>query len=109
MRGRVGAHDYPLEPEAAPAAFRGQVQLDPNRCRGDAACARVCPSGAITVEETPTGWIWQLDDSRCVFCGLCADACANQAISLSNAFELAVRRSDDMVTRAEFIRNEETD
>lgn len=107
IRGRVGAQDYPLEPEDAPAAFRGQVQLDPSRCRGNADCARVCPSQAITVETTESGWIWQLDDSRCVFCGLCEDACPTGAISISNEFELAVRSAIDLVTRAEFTRDRE--
>ena len=68
-RGRVGTRAYPLESEMAPAAFRGQLQLDPARCTGDAACARVCPSQAITVERTDPGWIWELNDARCVFCG----------------------------------------
>ena len=107
MRGRVGTQEYPLSPESAPPAFRGQVQLDPSRCQGNADCARVCPSQAITVENTSTGWIWQLDDSRCVFCGLCLEACPTSAISISPDFELAVRSPVDLVTRAEFIREKE--
>ena len=73
------------------------------RCLGDAACARVCPSGAIAVTGRPDdGWTWELDDSRCVFCGLCAEACPPGAILLSNEFELAVRDRGALVTRAAF-------
>jgi formate hydrogenlyase subunit 6/NADH:ubiquinone oxidoreductase subunit I len=97
---------YPAEPEPAPARYRGQVQLDTSRCRGDAACARACPSGAIAVEPTEAGWVWRLNDARCVFCGLCQDACANNAVSLSNEFELAVRTSADLQTDVVFTRKE---
>ena len=67
---------YPEVAEPAPPAYRGQVLLVTERCLGDGACARVCPSGAIAVTGTPyEGWTWELDDSRCVFCGLCAEVC----------------------------------
>ncbi len=106
MRDGNATQLYPLEPESAPAAFRGQVQLDPNRCMGDAACARACPSQAITVTPTETGWTWELNDARCVFCGLCAEACANGAVQLSREFELAVRSPGDLVTIARFAQSE---
>lgn len=94
---------YPAVPETAPAAFRGQVLLEVARCTGDGACARVCPSQAITIATVEeSGWIWRLDDARCVFCGLCEDACPSGAIQLSTDFELAVRVRDDLVTRVVF-------
>jgi formate hydrogenlyase subunit 6/NADH:ubiquinone oxidoreductase subunit I len=93
---------YPEVPEAAPQAFRGQVQLDSGRCTGDGACARVCPSNAIVVEATEDGWVWMLDDARCVFCGLCEEVCPEQAILISNEFELATRTSDDLLTTVTF-------
>jgi formate hydrogenlyase subunit 6/NADH:ubiquinone oxidoreductase subunit I len=95
---------YPDEAEPAPERYRGQVLLDTARCQGDAACVRVCPSGAIAVEPADAGWIWRLDDARCVFCGLCQDACANKAVSLSNEFELAVRNPADLGTSVVFTR-----
>lgn len=95
---------YPAEPEAAPASFRGQVQLNTAACTGDGACARVCPAVAIAVEHHDAGWTWTLTDARCVFCGLCAGACPSQAITLSNAFELAVLDARDLVTSVAFTK-----
>ena len=94
---------YPDVPEPTPPAFRGQIQLRTDRCIGDGACARVCPSEAIAVIGMPDeGWAWKLDDARCVFCGLCADACPTGAVLVSNEFELAVRNQNDLMTLATF-------
>jgi hydrogenase-4 component H len=102
LRGGVVTGVYPDAPEAAPTAFRGQVLLRTDRCTGDGACARVCPSDAIAVVRDDDGWAWELTDARCVFCGLCQDACPTRAIELSNEFELSVRDAGDLVTRVEF-------
>jgi hydrogenase-4 component H len=102
---RVGVvtSTYPAFPEPAPPAYRGQVLLRTDRCIGDGACARVCPSEAIIVTGDPeAGWTWRLDDARCVFCGLCATACPTTAIVISNEFELSVRIREDLVARARF-------
>ncbi|MBL0087008.1 MAG: 4Fe-4S binding protein [Ideonella sp.] len=61
------------------------VQLAPSRCDGCCACARLCPTGAITATQalpkTPASL--QLAMSRCVGCGLCVDACAPKALSIA--------------------------
>lgn len=94
---------YPDGPEPTPFAYRGQVLLLTDRCVGDGACARVCPSEAIAVTGTPgEGWLWQLDDARCVFCGLCAEVCPTDAILISHQFELAARDRADLVAHAQF-------
>jgi formate hydrogenlyase subunit 6/NADH:ubiquinone oxidoreductase subunit I len=98
---------YPETPEPAPPAYRGQVQLYANRCTGEGACAKVCPSAAITFEHAAGGWSWELNDARCVFCGLCAGVCQSAAIELSNEFELAVCEPTDLVTRLSFTTKKE--
>jgi hydrogenase-4 component H len=98
---------YPAEPDTPPPAFRGQVMLQVERCTGDGACARVCPSDAITVTHDESGWVWELTDARCVFCGLCAEVCPTDAIRISAEFELAVRDPADLVTRVRFNRSPE--
>ena len=101
--------EYPDVAEPAPLTYRGLVQLLADRCIGDGACARVCPSEAITVTAMPDkGWAWELDDARCVFCGLCAEACPTTAILLSNEFELSVRDRDDLVAQATFERRKDS-
>ncbi|MEA2524823.1 MAG: hydrogenase-4 component [Thermomicrobiales bacterium] len=79
-----------------------------DRCTGDGACARVCPSGAISVVGDGDGWVWELTDARCVFCGLCQDVCPSQAILLSNEFEVSVRDVADLTTRVAFTSTTET-
>jgi formate hydrogenlyase subunit 6/NADH:ubiquinone oxidoreductase subunit I len=102
-RGGIVTTTYPDDAEPAPFAYRGQFLLLTDRCIGDGACARVCPSGAITVTGTPTeGWLWQLDDARCVFCGLCAEACPADAVLISHEFELAARDRTDLIAQVCF-------
>jgi formate hydrogenlyase subunit 6/NADH:ubiquinone oxidoreductase subunit I len=94
---------YPDVEEPAPLAYRGQVLLRTDRCSGDGACARICPSAAIAVSDTSDGgWTWELDDGRCVFCGLCAEVCPTAAIMLSSEFELSVRDRAELMVRATF-------
>jgi len=93
---------YPAVEEVAPPAYRGQLMLDPTRCTGDGACARVCPSQAISVAHDDNGWGWQLDDARCVFCALCVDACPTDALQMSNEFELATHTQSDLLTCVTF-------
>jgi hydrogenase-4 component H len=101
--GSIVTTRYPAEDEPAPPAFRGQILLHTDRCVGDGACARVCPSDAIVVTGTPeAGWCWELDDARCVFCGLCAEACPTDAILISQEFELSVRDRAALRARVRF-------
>jgi formate hydrogenlyase subunit 6/NADH:ubiquinone oxidoreductase subunit I len=102
-RAGTATTTYPDFPEPAPLAYRGQVLLHTDRCIGDGACARVCPSGAISVTATSNGgWTWELDDACCVFCGLCAGVCPTAAVKISNEFELAVRDRGALAVRTTF-------
>ncbi|HEY3080988.1 MAG TPA: 4Fe-4S binding protein [Chloroflexota bacterium] len=95
---------YPAEHGTAPPLFRGMPSLDPALCRGHAACASICPTGAIAVEPRDAGgWSWRLDRSACVGCGLCAEVCPTGAIAISPEFELAARRREDLVTTVELV------
>ncbi|MDD5557243.1 MAG: NADH-quinone oxidoreductase subunit NuoF [bacterium] len=58
------------------ALFRYRV--DPSRCTGCGACARVCPVGAVAGEK---GRPHLIDEARCTRCGLCVEACPADAIA----------------------------
>ncbi len=81
--------------QALAALGRGQVlwtvALTPARCDACGACARLCPTGAVTLQPVPTAapngapnatssaapppTALAFDAARCIACGLCIDAC----------------------------------
>ena len=52
--------------------------IDPEKCRGCTACARVCPGGAISGEVKKPH---SIDPSKCLKCGACMEKCRFGAIS----------------------------
>lgn len=57
------------------------VAQTPARCTGCAACANVCPRGAITMEDGAEGFRYpSVDATQCVHCGLCDRTCPSLAM-----------------------------
>ena len=52
--------------------------IDPEKCRGCTACARVCPGGAISGEVKKPH---SIDPSKCLKCGACMEKCRFGTIS----------------------------
>lgn len=51
--------------------YEKEMQVDPDKCVGCGACARVCPNGAVTMQDgRPV-----LDRKACTFCGKCTNFC----------------------------------
>lgn len=75
--------NYPKRPINT-AFITGRPELKAENCKKCAECAKRCPTGAITLNDTPA---FNIDE--CIFCSLCADICPEGAITMSHNFELS--------------------
>jgi NADH-quinone oxidoreductase subunit I len=105
---------YPRLRIDIPEGFRGPVELTTNPETGDhncsacGTCARMCPSGVITVQggkkkaageggegqaAKPAEDLFVITDqliidfSRCSLCGLCVESCPRKALRFSHMYE----------------------
>jgi formate hydrogenlyase subunit 6 len=78
--------DYPAHPYDPHDRFIGAPKVV-GTCDGCGACAKACPTEAITVSEKEV----VISLALCVFCTECAEACQHKAIIMSKDFELAVK------------------
>jgi Fe-S-cluster-containing hydrogenase component 2 len=62
------------------------LSVDLERCVRCGKCERVCPMGAIMVDED----IVQVESSLCNGCGRCVDGCRERALSLRKNLEAFV-------------------
>ncbi len=51
--------------------------VDPENCTGCRACARICPTQAVTGEKKK---VHEVDPALCIKCGACFDACKFDAV-----------------------------
>lgn len=54
-----------------------QYSIEPEKCTGCSACARICPVSAISGEVKK---VYEIDQETCIKCGLCKDTCRFDAI-----------------------------
>jgi len=83
QRSESGVHDF-VPPGRLVARSEGgrfslhAPRIDPGRCTGCDACARICPHDVIRVEPEA----YRFDPDGCTGCGICVDLCGQQALSL---------------------------
>ena len=99
--------DFPFgEAPAPPETFRGKPTYDKDECVGCAACAEVCPAGAITVvddtDSDPPQRRLELRYDGCIFCGQCELNCTTEkGVKLSAEYDLATLDRDECVESVE--------
>jgi formate hydrogenlyase subunit 6/NADH:ubiquinone oxidoreductase subunit I len=61
-------------------------------CTGCEACFRVCPTGALEVEETDTAWTLAFAADRCVACAVCCEVCQPRVLGPADEFDASPGR-----------------
>ncbi|MEN4006986.1 MAG: 4Fe-4S binding protein [Methanobacterium sp.] len=71
---------YPAVKTEVPATYKGRPEYDIDICVGCGACASVCPTRCISVEDDLISEkrTLKLNYGICVYCKLCADACPEE-------------------------------
>ena len=91
---------YPAAPHDPAPGFRGKITVDPDLCFGCGGCAHVCPAGVISVRDTDQlTRLLEFHWSRCTYCGRCEEVCPEHAVRLTQEYETATDRPEDMVIR----------
>lgn len=62
------------------------LSLQPD-CTVCEACFRVCPTGAIEIEESPADWQLKFDSDRCVGCAVCMEVCQPRVLAADAIFD----------------------
>ena len=72
---------YPYEKREPFKDARGKVSWDMSKCDFCHDCERICPVGAIVVDEEHQSITY--DPFLCVYCRMCAESCVHGAILCS--------------------------
>src|SRR5437879_6917469 len=100
LRTGVVTTAYPKTRVEPSARVRGRPEIDWSNWKDARPAAAICPTGAISFEDTSRERTATLDLGKCIFCGLCADV--DKAIRMTNVCECAVRSRPDLITTARY-------
>lgn len=82
--------EYPEKKQVMNENFRGKLEVQ--GCIKCGTCLKVCPTGAITIEQNN----FKINLKKCIFCGNCAYYCPVKAIRTTQEYELATN-NDEML------------
>jgi len=92
--------EFPSRPYEPGERFRGRPRFDAEKCIGCAACAQVCPSKCIYVEDIVSeGRAVRRFNHRvdeCIWCGQCERYCPTGGIRLTSEYDCSVFSRDEL-------------
>ena len=83
--------EYPEKKSSVSDKFRGKPVVNPD-CSKCGTCMRVCPSGAIRIQDNE----FKINLKKCIFCGNCSFYCPKGVIKMSEAYELATKDTENL-------------
>ena len=87
--------EYPEKRRELNDQFRGKLEVKGSiGCR---ICQKVCPTGAISVEKGVEKTVYKIDLKKCIFCGNCVYHCPKAAVRMTQEYELATDKREDLV------------
>jgi Ni,Fe-hydrogenase III small subunit/formate hydrogenlyase subunit 6/NADH:ubiquinone oxidoreductase subunit I len=88
---------FPPEPPSGEARLgRGRPEIAFKSWKDARPAATACPTAAIACTDSANLRTVTFDLGKCTFCGLCAEA--DPVIRMTNDFQLAARRRQDLIT-----------
>ena len=88
--------EYPEKKHPVSEHFRWKPVVNSD-CIKCGTCLKVCPSGAIKIEEN----IFKINLKKCIFCGNCSFYCPKSAIKMSEVYELASAKNENLELKYE--------
>lgn len=82
--------EYPEKKKHPGENFRGKPVV--NGCIKCGTCIKVCPTGAIKIEDKT----FKINLKKCILCGNCSFYCPVRAIKMSDSYELATSSQNDL-------------
>ena len=96
----VVTENYPAPPPKISARARGKPEIDWTNWKDARPAAAICPTGAISHQDTNGQRVAKLDLASCIFCGLCAEV--DKTIRMTNICECAARRREELSASASY-------
>jgi len=82
--GKPATLMYPQRPRAYPAATRGKVENEIEKCIFCRLCEKNCPTDAILVSKEKKEW--QIDSLKCCTCRRCVEVCPVKCLLMHNVY-----------------------
>jgi formate hydrogenlyase subunit 6/NADH:ubiquinone oxidoreductase subunit I len=96
MRSLVGKPStlmYPRVKREYPAATRGRVENEIERCIFCGVCEKNCPTSALAVSKEKNQW--EIDSLKCCQCRRCVEVCPVKCLGMGNVHFAPVRTRGD--------------